>query len=77
MKSKESDPVDHPKHYLTHPSGIECIEIVRHENFNIGNAMKYIWRRNDKGNPEQDLKKAMWYLQDEINRLQKIKHEEI
>ena len=67
--------VDHPKHYLSHPSGIECIEIVRHENFNIGNAMKYIWRRNDKGNPGQDLKKAMWYLQDEINRLQKQQKE--
>ena len=69
--------VDHPKHYLSHPSGIKCIEIVRHENFNIGNAMKYIWRRNDKGNPEQDLKKAMWYLQDEINRLQKQQKEKL
>lgn len=64
------DPVNHPKHYTDHPSGVECIEVTRHENFNCGNAMKYIWRRNDKGKPIEDLKKAIWYLNDEIDRLQ-------
>lgn len=68
---EQNDPVNHPKHYTSHPSGVECIDIVRHEPFNIGNAMKYIWRRNDKGTPVQDLQKAIWYLQDEIKRIQK------
>ena len=66
-----ADPVNHPRHYGTHPSGIECIEITRHMNFNLGNAMKYIWRAGEKGNAIQDLEKAVWYLQDEIKRLKK------
>lgn len=64
--------VDHPKHYNSHPSGVECIEIVRHENFNCGSAIKYIWRRGDKGNEIEDLEKAIWYLQDEVKRLKTI-----
>lgn len=68
---QKNDPVNHPSHYTAHPSGIECIEITRHENFNCGNAIKYIWRRNEKGNPIQDLKKAIFYIQDEIKRLEK------
>lgn len=63
--------VNHPKHYNKHPSGIECIEITRHMNFNRGNAVKYIWRAGDKGNEIEDLEKAKWYLEDEIKRLQK------
>ena len=39
-----SDTVNHPAHYNTHPSGVECIEITEHFNFNIGNAIKYLWR---------------------------------
>lgn len=58
-----------PSHYRKHPSGIECIEVVRHMNFNIGNAIKYIWRYQDKGDPIENLKKAQWYLNDEILRL--------
>jgi len=69
-KSAKHDPVDHPKHYTTHPSGVECIQITRHMNFNRGNAIKYIWRCGDKGNPIEDLKKAIWYLQDEIKRIE-------
>lgn len=61
-----------PAHYRKHPSGIECIEVVRHLNFNVGNAVKYIWRHNDKGDPIENLKKAVWYLNDEINRLEKL-----
>ena len=65
--------VNHPKHYNSHPSGIECIEIVRHHNFNTGNAIKYLWRNGLKdGNTSiQDLRKAIWYLKDEIDRLDK------
>lgn len=62
------DPVNHPKHYNAHPSGVECITITRHMNFNIGNAIKYLWRAEEKGNAIQDLEKAVWYINDEINR---------
>lgn len=60
------DPVNHPKHYTEHPSGIECIQITRHMGFNLGNALKYIWRCDLKKDAIEDLKKAIWYLQDEI-----------
>jgi hypothetical protein len=58
-----------PPHYKSHPSGIECIEITRHMNFNLGNAIKYIWRAGEKGDPLVDLEKAKWYINDEIERL--------
>lgn len=63
------DPVNHPKHYNSHPSGIECIEVTRHFNFNVGNAIKYLWRAGQKGNPIEDLEKAIWYIRDEISRI--------
>jgi len=69
----EDDPVNHPKHYTQHPSGIECIEITRWMSFNLGNAIKYIWRAGEKGNKVQDLQKAIWYLEDEIQRLDGVK----
>jgi len=62
------DPINHPKHYTNHPSGIECITITEHMSFNLGNAIKYIWRADLKGNAEQDLQKAIWYINREINR---------
>lgn len=67
------DPVDHPTHYNSHPSGIECIEITEHLNFCIGNAMKYLWRAGEKDTDQriQDLRKARWYLDREIKRLMK------
>lgn len=62
--------VDHPVHYNAHPSGVECIEVVRHMGFNLGNVVKYLWRDGIKEAEVdlQDLEKAMWYLQDEINQ---------
>lgn len=66
----ESDPVKHPAHYTQHPSGVECITITEHMNFNKGNAVKYIWRAGEKGDEVQDLQKAVWYLEREIARLQ-------
>ena len=64
-----TDPVNHPKHYTNHPSGIECITITEHMNFCRGNAIKYIWRAGEKGDAVEDLKKALWYINREINRL--------
>jgi hypothetical protein len=66
------DPVNHPKHYTSHPSGVECIRITRHMNFNLGNAFKYWFRRYDKNNPLEDMQKAMWYLTDYLNNPTRI-----
>lgn len=63
------DSVNYPPHYLAHPSGVECITITEHFNFNLGNAIKYIWRVGEKGAQVEDLKKARWYLEREIERL--------
>lgn len=60
--------VNHPKHYTSHPSGIECIEVTEHFGFNLGNVIKYLWRAEEKGAPIKDLKKAAWYLNREIEK---------
>lgn len=74
-----NDNVNHPKHYTNHPSGIECIEITRHYCFSIGNAIKYLWRAGlkteegmtNKQKEIEDLKKAIWYINDRIKQLEK------
>jgi hypothetical protein len=66
-----NDMVNHPEHYKSHPSGVECIDITEHMSFNCGNAVKYIWRSDLKGNKLQDLQKAVWYLNRELQRLKK------
>ena len=64
-----ADPaVDHPTHYTSHPSGVECITITEHMNFCLGNAVKYLWRAGLKQDALEDLKKARWYLDREIAR---------
>ena len=63
-----NDPVSNPKHYKSHPSGIECITVTEHFGFCLGNAIKYIWRSDEKGNDIEDLEKAKWYLSREIQR---------
>ena len=67
-KMPEVDLVNHPPHYTGHPSGVECITITEHMGFNLGNALKYIWRADLKGNAVEDLKKAAWYIQREIEK---------
>lgn len=67
---KASDPVNHPAHYTAHPSGVECIDVVEHMNFCRGNAVKYLWRAGEKGSAIEDLKKAVWYINREIARLE-------
>lgn len=68
-----TEKVNHPQHYNKHPSGYECIDIVRHMNFDLGNAIKYIWRAGIKSdNAVEDLRKAIWYLEDEIKRLESL-----
>lgn len=73
------DKVNHPQHYISDPSGVECIEITRHRNFNVGNGIKYLWRaglKEDVGMDAalkeiEDLEKCVWYIKDEIARLKK------
>ena len=65
--------VNHPPHYKVHPSGIECIEVTEHFNFCLGNAIKYIWRAGEKNNQIEDLKKARWYIDREISKVENEK----
>lgn len=71
----EHDPVNHPAHYTSHPSGVECIQITEHYNFNVGNAIKYLWRAGLKGSEtqRQDLLKARWYVDREVQRIEQEK----
>lgn len=61
-----SDMVNAPQHYRGHASGVECIEITEHMSFCAGNALKYVYRRNDKWDSLEDLRKAAWYLRRHI-----------
>lgn len=61
-------PVHHPAHYTGHPSGVECIQVTEHMNFCVGNAIKYLWRAGEKDDYVQDLEKAKWYIEREIER---------
>lgn len=63
-----TDTVNHPKHYTSHPSGIECIQITEHMSFNLGNAVKYIWRADLKHDAVEDLRKAKWYIERELKK---------
>ena len=77
VKSNNVDMVNHPPHYTSHPSGVECITITRHYCFSIGNAIKYLWRAGlkkdisleDKQKEIEDLEKAIWYINDRIKQL--------
>lgn len=70
---KKVDLVNKPPHYTAHPSDIECIEITEHMGFCLGNAMKYIWRADEKWDAIEDLKKAKWYIERELNKRLKPK----
>lgn len=65
------DPVNHPSHYTSHKSGVECIQITRHMGYNVGSVMAYMWRAGikDPETKKEDLQKAVFHLQDEINQL--------
>lgn len=75
----EADNVNHPPHYNNSAAKcecgrrVECIDVTRHLSFNIGNAIKYLWRCELKDNTLEDLKKAIWYIQDEIAQKEKTR----
>jgi hypothetical protein len=70
------DNINHPPHYTSHPSGIECLEITKHMNFCLGNAIKYIFRCEHKNNKIEDLEKAKFYIEEEI-KLERNKNIEL
>ncbi|WP_334136996.1 DUF3310 domain-containing protein [Corynebacterium variabile] len=58
-----TDMVNHPPHYTVHPIfSIECHDLARMLTFDAGSAVKYLWRAGRKGEPSEDLHKALWYL---------------
>ena len=61
-EAPKADMVNHPPHYKT--GGIETIDYIEAKelDFHLGNAVKYISRAEHKGTYEQDLQKAIWYL---------------
>lgn len=59
----EFDPVAKPKHYNVHPSGVEAIEICERLDFNVGNAVKYLFRLGLKNDELEDARKAHWYVE--------------
>jgi hypothetical protein len=70
VTTKPDNNVDHPKHYNSHPSGVECIQVVEHMDFVIGNIVKYAWRAGLKDGTSrmEDLKKCLWYAQRAVQR---------
>lgn len=68
VNGSQSDPVHHPKHYNSHPSGVECVEYAELLPGNLSHVCVYVWRHADKGTPAQDLAKALWFLDREIGR---------
>lgn len=74
------DKVNHPHHYTSHPSGVECIDITEHYDFCVGNAIKYLWRAGLKVESGythvekelEDLRKAAWYVNRKIKSLEDI-----
>jgi hypothetical protein len=68
-----SEAVNHPKHYGGKDNPLEVINIINHYklNFELGNLIKYVLRADNKGNRKQDLQKALWYLEYEINKDEK------
>lgn len=68
--------VNHPRHYCSHPAGIECIDVIRHYVCDVANALKYLWRaglkaelgKDDAEKEIEDLKKALWYIEDYLKQ---------
>lgn len=68
--SDVTDMINHPPHY-TQLAGVECIDVTEQFNFCRGNAIKYLWRAGAKGDEIADLRKARWYVDREITRLER------
>jgi hypothetical protein len=73
MTDKAHDAVNHPVHYTSHKSGVECIQVTEHMGFNLGNAVKYLWRADLKADAVEDMRKAVWYIEREIAK--RVQHD--
>ena len=81
MERQDKTAVNHPAHYTSHPSGVECIDITEHYDFCTGNAIKYLWRcglKTEEGMSArekeiEDLEKAIWYIN---RRIARLRHED-
>ena len=67
------DIVNHPPHYTSHPSGMECIQHSRLFPFSLGNFIKYLWRSGEKDDVQQERRKARWYLADYMDNMPDIR----
>jgi hypothetical protein len=72
VSNPDHDPVSNPDHYTWHPSGVEQIVISEHMPYNLGTAIKYIWRCHHKGKTIEDLQKAKWLIEREIKRVSEM-----
>jgi hypothetical protein len=70
-KAHKPDPVT-PSHYKAHPSGVECYEIAESWSFHCGCALRYLWRVDGKGDPVENLRKAVWHIEKEILRRKRL-----
>lgn len=72
------DFVNHPQHYNMHPKGIECIDVIEDMTLNVGTAIKHLWRAGLKPDMDEvtDLRKAIVYIEFEINRLERRKSQD-
>jgi hypothetical protein len=69
--NERPEAVDHPRHYNEHPTGIECIDVIEHFDFLLGNVIKYAWR-SAVGKPGstklEDLEKMAWYANRAVDK---------
>lgn len=68
VNAEHEEHVNHPKHYNTHPSDIECVEFSELLPGNLSHVCVYVWRYENKGTPKRDLEKAVWFLERELGR---------
>jgi hypothetical protein len=74
--AQQHDMINHPPHYTQHPAGVECIDIIEWLPYNIGAAIKYLWRHGLKNDAVEDLSKAKWHIDREIERLKRCGNEQ-
>lgn len=73
VKGNGMTTIKHQDYYGWHPTGVECKDIAEHFNFNLGMAIKYIWRAGRKTNSSiEDLQKAITCLEFEIEKIKKF-----
>lgn len=82
MMAQMENKINHPKHYNS--GGVECIDVMTKVygleaviNFCECNAFKYLWRLNAKGEPEENMQKALWYIEMWMQLREEKRHNEV